>query len=77
MTPAFATALLADGRERVLSVLTSCGLLFNIAGNVLFLPRYGFVAAAVTTALTELLVCVGIFLVFVITVRPPLSARWL
>ncbi len=76
--PAFATALLADGRERALFMLGLCCLLFNIAGNLLLLPRYGFVAAAVMTALTELVACAGALLLFARAVgRNPVGARWL
>ncbi len=34
------------------------GVLFNTIGNILFIPRYGYVAAAVTTILSELILLV-------------------
>lgn len=56
------TVLLADGKEKDLLVLSLVGFLFNIAANLLLLPSEGFSAVAMVTAMTELLVCLGGFL---------------
>jgi len=55
----FVSALLASGSERALLAISALGLAVNVAGNLLFVPRYGFTAAAATTALTEAIVCVA------------------
>lgn len=47
--------IVALGMERRLTLGFVVGVLFNLIGNLLFIPRYGFVAAAVTTILSELL----------------------
>jgi O-antigen/teichoic acid export membrane protein len=64
VTPVLATALLADGRERWLLVLSLLGLLFNVGANLVLVPRWGFTAAAGVTAATELLVCLGAVVMF-------------
>lgn len=56
------TLLLADGKEKDLLVLSFAGFLFNIAANLLLLPSKGFSAVAMVTAMTEMLVCLGGFL---------------
>ncbi len=61
----FTTALLADGQERRLLLLGLGGLVVNISGNCLLLPRYGFTAAAATTAATEMAVALGAMASFV------------
>ena len=60
LSVAFATAsatvitmLMADGRERSLVPLTFAGLAATIFLNVVFLPTYGFVAAAAATLIVE------------------------
>lgn len=55
-TAVFPTVLLSLGHERRLLRISLIGLLVNIAGNLLLVPRWGFVAAAMTTALTYLVV---------------------
>jgi O-antigen/teichoic acid export membrane protein len=47
--------LLAAHHERVFLWTSAICTLFNIGANLLFIPRYSFVAAAVITILTELL----------------------
>jgi len=49
----YMTALIADRRERLVLVICASGLAANLVGNLWLLPRFGFVAAAVTTAATE------------------------
>jgi O-antigen/teichoic acid export membrane protein len=45
-------------RQRIFVCIALGGLVFNIVGNVLLLPRYGFIAAAWMTLATELLVII-------------------
>jgi O-antigen/teichoic acid export membrane protein len=56
ITAVITTFLLADGRERILLRITLIGLAVNLACNFLFLPIYGFQAAAMATVATE--VCI-------------------
>jgi O-antigen/teichoic acid export membrane protein len=44
------------GRQQILLVFALGGLLFNVVGNLLLLPRYGYIAAAWMTLATELVV---------------------
>ena len=48
-------ALIVD-RQQILVLLALAGLLFNVVGNVLLLPRYGYIAAAWMTLATEVVV---------------------
>lgn len=51
-TSIFSTALLADGRERLLLRFALLGLAINVVGNVILIPIWGFTAAAFVTAVT-------------------------
>jgi len=64
------TLLLARNRERVLMRTAGVCLAANLTANLLLIPRYSFVAAAVVTILTELL----LFTQNVFLVRPFLGA---
>lgn len=44
--------LITLGRERVVLVVTLCGLAINLAINYFFIPRYGITAAAVATVIS-------------------------
>lgn len=57
-------ALLALRQERRLLWISAAGLLFNLVANLLLIPRMGFTGAAMTTAATELLVCLCMLGVF-------------
>jgi O-antigen/teichoic acid export membrane protein len=46
--------LIALGRQRSLTVAFLIGLTFNVAANLIFLPRYGYPAAAIITILSEI-----------------------
>ena len=45
-------------RQRLFMFIAFGGLIFNVAGNLLLLPRYGYMAAAWLTGATELVVIV-------------------
>ncbi len=47
-----AVILVTLGRERVVLVVTLCGLAVNLAINYVFIPRYGITAAAVATVVS-------------------------
>ena len=67
----FVTALLAAGRERSLLTLAVLGLAAKLAANVILLPRWGFVAAAASTAATEVALAGAAAFVFGRVSRPP------
>ncbi len=52
------TALIATNRHRWYPVITLGGLVANVALNLVFIPRWSFEGAAVTTLLTEALVLI-------------------
>lgn len=67
----FVTALLAAGRERSLLALAVLGLAAKLTANVILLPRWGFVAAAASTAATEVALAGAAAFVFRRASRPP------
>jgi O-antigen/teichoic acid export membrane protein len=50
--------LIASGRQRFLTVVFSAALVFNVAANLLLIPMYGYVGAAVVTIVSELVLMV-------------------
>ncbi|MBV9545314.1 MAG: flippase [Chloroflexi bacterium] len=50
--------LIAAGRQRLLTVAFVAVFIFNVAGNVLLIPRYTFVGAALVTVLSEVVLLV-------------------
>src|SRR5262249_41139162 len=48
-------ALLAVGRERVFLATSITCLLFNLVSNLIFIPHFGWRAAAIITLMTELI----------------------
>lgn len=78
VTPVFATAMLADGRERQLLGYGIVALMLNVALNLWGLPRLGFVAAAMATALTQLAVCATLMILTLAADRDRIDAlRWI
>lgn len=51
--PACAAHLLADGRERILLFVSGIGLVINIVGNLISIPRFGIAGAAASTAVAQ------------------------
>jgi O-antigen/teichoic acid export membrane protein len=66
--------LIALGREKVLTWAFLAGVSFNVIANLLFIPHYGYAAAAVTTILSEIL----LLAIFGFYLRPRLpGVGWL
>jgi O-antigen/teichoic acid export membrane protein len=66
--------LIALGREKVLTWAFLAGVSFNVAANLLFIPHYGYAAAAVTTILSEIV----LLTIFGLYLRPRLpDVGWL
>lgn len=51
--------LIALNKQRQITRAFVAGVAFNIVTNLIFIPMYGYVAAAVTTILSELILMVG------------------
>ena len=56
ITALFQWTLLAFHQEKLLIKTYAVGLLFNASVNLLLIPRWGFIAAPITTGLTEVLI---------------------
>ena len=54
----FSYVLIALEKQRSLLWISATGAIFNVAANLIFIPRYSYYAAAITTVLTEALVAV-------------------
>jgi len=50
--------LIAGGQQRLLSVAFSIGLVFNLAANLILIPIYGYVAAAIVTIASEVVLMI-------------------
>jgi O-antigen/teichoic acid export membrane protein len=50
--------LIAFNRERLLTWAFVAGVVFNVGANLIFLPRYGIVAASIITILSEMVLVV-------------------
>jgi len=55
--------LVIRNKQRFLPYIYSVALIFNVAFNVIFIPKYDYIASAVLTVLSELIVLVGLVLV--------------
>lgn len=58
----FNYALIASGRQRLLTLPYLLATLFNIITNWIFIPKYSYTGAAITTVATEFLVVVMMFI---------------
>jgi O-antigen/teichoic acid export membrane protein len=56
---ALMTAVVSTGRTRSMLTITSSGLLLNLVGNALLVPRLGIEGAAIATLATEAAVVIG------------------
>ena len=65
----FSNAILAMGKQQQIVWLMPVWVAFNIGLNLLLIPRIGFEAAALTTLLTEFLVCNYLFILMVRNLR--------
>lgn len=52
----FSFTIIASGNQGKLLKINFIGVAFNIIANLLFIPQYGFIAAGITTILSEFLV---------------------
>lgn len=54
-----ANSLMISEQTKVATKITGFNLLFNLIANVIFIPKYGFVAAAVITVISETIQMLG------------------
>lgn len=54
----FTFILISANRQAVLLFVNAAGVIFNITANLIFIPQYGFRAAALTTVFSEMLVLI-------------------
>ena len=68
-----ATALIAQGRQRVLPWITAVVLVLNVGLNLLVIPEYSFKGAAAVTSISEVVLAI-MTLVFVLRLTGRVSA---
>ena len=56
ITNLFSFTLIASGHQGKLLRINLYGVLFNITTNLIFIPTYGFIAAGITTILSEIII---------------------
>ncbi len=59
----FVFILIAIEKQVKLLYINSVGVIFNLVTNLIFIPIYGFIAAAVTTVISEMIILVGSYMV--------------
>ncbi len=57
----FSFSLVAADQQSKLIIINGIGVLFNFITNIIFIPKYGFVGAAITTALSEIIILAGTY----------------
>lgn len=67
-------ALIAVNRQRFITVAFAIAVIFNLAANAVFIPRYGLYAASAVTVLSEVVLMIP----FLVAVQQSIGApRWL
>lgn len=75
LTNVFSPLVIALDRRRAMLLATAFGLLVNVALNIVLIPRYGALAAAWTTLLTEGVMIVALATIAVTTLRWRIQLR--
>lgn len=70
----FNSILIAQGRERSLVAPYALAALFNIIANLIFIPQFSYLAAAITTLLSEIIILS--FSYYLLTQSTPLVVNW-
>ena len=68
----FSFSLVASDQQSKLLVINFIGVLFNTTTNLIFIPVYGFIGAAITTALSEIIILIGTYYYLTKNIRIPL-----
>ena len=64
VTHLFSYSLIAAGQQAKLLKINAVGVIFNIVLNLIFIPKYGFIAAGITTVFSEMIVLTLTYLNF-------------
>lgn len=59
----FTNSIVVFGNQRKLILPYAVATVFNLASNFLLIPRYSYVAAAITTVITEVIIVVATYLI--------------
>jgi O-antigen/teichoic acid export membrane protein len=57
----FAFSLVSMDHQSKLIITNAIGVIFNLVTNLIFIPKYGFLGAAVTTVLSEIIILYGTY----------------
>lgn len=57
----FAFSLVSMDHQSKLIITNAIGVVFNLVTNIIFIPKYGFMGAAVTTVLSEIIILLGTY----------------
>jgi O-antigen/teichoic acid export membrane protein len=71
----YTTSVLASGKVGQLVKVNALATVFNIGLNIWLIPRYSYLAASITTLITEILVLTlnGVYFCYRYSFRPPLG----
>lgn len=69
LTSPLSWALLVKGYEKAMFVIYSIGFVFNLVANIIFVPKYDYIAAGVTTVLTEGLILISLGVIYFYSMR--------
>lgn len=57
----FAFILIALDKQSRLLYINAVGVVFNIVTNIIFIPKYGFIGAAITSVISELIILIATY----------------
>ncbi|MCP4417910.1 MAG: flippase [Chloroflexi bacterium] len=72
-----ATTLTAVNMQSYRSLIVAFAAVINIALNLYMIPRYSFLGAAISTIVTEICFCVGLYIVLSRRIKQPLAKVFL
>jgi len=73
----FTFVLIASGNQKKILRINLVGVIFNVLTNLIFIPRYGFIAAGIITIFSEMIVLALTYLECRKTIRIPLDFKTL
>lgn len=73
----FGFVLVAQGRNKTLLTLYICLVVFNVAANLIFIPRFGALAAAWITVITEAIATSTSGILVLSYIRPRIEYAWI
>ena len=73
----FATTLTAVDMQTSRSLIVASVAVINIALNLYMIPRYSYLGAAISTIITEICFCAGLYIVLARRIKHPLAKTYL